>query len=257
VTIKASTTHAAPLARVAADIDPALAPFRPIRLRKAADEVVAVLIDAIRGGLFQIGDRLPRERDLAARLEVSRTTVREAIGVLERAGVVSVRRGNSGGSRVKSVANVPAVLATLHGDTQLSLRSLLEVRRPLELQAALLASARATPDDLSRLEGLVDMLGPLKNPDEFLAVDIQFHLQVAAVAQNPQLLEFLRAYFDRWQVIRDSYPIGHVDFETAMANQRNTLEAIASRNRRRVMKSVDRHLTPTELIFIGEKLEFP
>jgi hypothetical protein len=51
-----------------------LAHFRPVRLRKAADVVVDILVDAIRNGLYIPGDKLPRERDLAAHLEVSRTT---------------------------------------------------------------------------------------------------------------------------------------------------------------------------------------
>src|SRR3990172_12269812 len=76
--------------------------FRPLRMRKAAEEVVAVIVDAIRGGIYEPGEKLPRERDLAAALEVSRAVVREAVGILERAWIVTVRRGVNGGIVVET-----------------------------------------------------------------------------------------------------------------------------------------------------------
>src|SRR5262249_6487237 len=77
--------------------DRGLSAFKPVQLRKAADEVLAALIDAIRGGLYRPGDLLPRERDLAEQLEVSRTVVRSAIDTLRQAEVLSVQRGRRGG----------------------------------------------------------------------------------------------------------------------------------------------------------------
>ena len=66
--------------------------FRPIKLQKAADAVIAVLADAIRGGLFEPGDLLPSERNLAAQLQVSRSVLREAVDVLRREGILAVKR---------------------------------------------------------------------------------------------------------------------------------------------------------------------
>jgi DNA-binding FadR family transcriptional regulator len=74
--------------------------FQPLVIRRAVDEVVSVLVDAIHGRLLEPGDRLPREVDLAERLAVSRNTVNQPTARLERAGVVSVRRGPHGGTVV-------------------------------------------------------------------------------------------------------------------------------------------------------------
>src|SRR5262249_23508948 len=126
------------------------------------------------------------------------------------------------------------------------------------LQSALLALARATAEDVARVQGFVDMLPPLMSqPDEFLAVDIQFHLQIAVVARNPKLLEFLTTYFDHWHAIRESYPVRLVDLTTAVPNHQEILDAIAGRDRPRLVDAVDRHLAATERIFLGETLDFP
>ena len=81
--------------------DRGLSEFSPIRQRKASDEVLAVLVDAMRGGLYDIGDLLPPERDLAERLNVSRTVLREAIDALRSEGIVTVRRGGRVVSRLQ------------------------------------------------------------------------------------------------------------------------------------------------------------
>ena len=57
--------------------DRGLSAFSPIRIRRASDEVLAVLVDAIRGGLYEPGDALPPERDLAERLHISRKVLNE------------------------------------------------------------------------------------------------------------------------------------------------------------------------------------
>ncbi len=61
--------------------------FSPVHSRSAADEVLAVMVDALRGGLFDAGDILPSQASLAHRLKVSRRVLREAIEVLREEGI--------------------------------------------------------------------------------------------------------------------------------------------------------------------------
>jgi DNA-binding FadR family transcriptional regulator len=229
--------------------------FRPIRQRKAADEVVAVIVDAIRAGLYEPGDRLPKERDLAERLEVSRTTLREGIGLLERAGVLTVRRGQSGGA----VVTRRAVPASLVGDREAfhpsTVRSLLQVRRMLETGAAVATSQRATNEDFAELGLLVEALRRLTDtPEEFIEVDFQFHLKIAEMCGNLMIHEFLQSTFRKLGVIRSQYPVGHVDLESGIRNQVHTLAALESRDVKRVLRSVDSHLGQVEEHFLGERL---
>ena len=74
----------------------------PITLRTAGERIAERLVTAIALGEFVPGQRLPTERDLAAMLEVSRTTVREALQRLQAAGYVTTRRGRGGGTFVQT-----------------------------------------------------------------------------------------------------------------------------------------------------------
>lgn len=217
-----------------------------------------MIIDAIRGGLFQPGALLPRERDLAARLEVSRVVVREAVRVLEQAGIVSVRRGNNGGVFVESRSIPPHLIAALEGETAAGMRSLLETRRALEVNAAVLAARRATADDFLDLQRLVDLLpGLLEYPDDFILVDCQFHIRVAEASRNDLLSEYTTTTINLFADRRAQYPVGRIDLNQGILNQQHSLDAITSGDAERVVASIDDHLGSVEEHFLGERLEFP
>jgi GntR family transcriptional regulator, transcriptional repressor for pyruvate dehydrogenase complex len=238
-----------------ADVDPRLAAFKPVRLRKAADEVVSVIVDAIRGGLYEPGEKLPREVDLAARLEVSRTTVREAVGAIQRAGIVTVRRGRKGGAVVVTRSIPPDVLAAIEGESNANMRSLLETRRILEVASARLAAQRGTERDFLDLEGLVEMLeGLLREPEEFIAADVLFHIRVAEASGNTYLARYTRATLHQFSTVRVRYPIGRIDLRRGIENQRRTLDAIKSRNVKQIEAAIDDHLGSVEEHFLGERL---
>src|SRR5213593_3658038 len=73
-------------------------PFRPVAQRRAFEDVIVQVEEAIAAGRLQPGDRLPPERELALQLQVSRASVREALRVLEAFGVIAARRGTGADS---------------------------------------------------------------------------------------------------------------------------------------------------------------
>lgn len=229
--------------------------FRPIKLQKAADAVIAVIADAIRAGLFEPGDLLPTERSLASQLEVSRNVVREAIDVLRRAGVVSVKRGPGGGITVVSDEQLREVVAGLRGKTHDLMQWALQVRRSLELPAFLLAGAHASETELDALEPLVAGLEHLEDePEEFYALDQKFHREVVRLARNPLLADFYRTTLDQLAEIRTEFPVLRVPFEQALSNQRKLYAALKSRDRDRIEAAVVEHLTATEIIYLGRPI---
>jgi GntR family transcriptional repressor for pyruvate dehydrogenase complex len=229
--------------------------FRPIKLRKAADVVIAVLADAIRGGLFEPGDLLPSERNLASQLQVSRNVVREAVDVLRREGILSVKRGPSGGITVVSDERLREVVAGLRGEMHDLMQQALEARRSLELPAFLLAAARASEEELESLRPLVDGLDALADaPEEFYVLDQKFHREVVRLSRNPLLADFYRATLDRLAEIRQEFPVLQVGFEQALANQRTLYEALRSREPNRVVVALDEHLAATEIIYLGQPI---
>lgn len=226
--------------------------FRPVRLRSAADVVLAVLVDALRGGHYSPGDMLPKERELAERLGVSRPVLRQAFAVLRDAGVISARRGPGGGTVVESLEHLRDVLAHIQGDARYELRQVLEVRRATDPYAALLCAERATEEDFAVLEELVEALpGYVGQHRAFLEADIRFHLVFADMSRNGLLAGIVRDTYNRISALRDPYPYGHVDFDDAIANQRALFEALRSRDRERVLEAMDIHLASFEQVMLG------
>lgn len=142
-------------------------------------------------GIWSVGDRIPGEYDLAARLQVSRPAVREAIRALTHVGVLEVRRGD--GTYVRSAADPRPLLRRFERAT---LRDVFELQQAYDAQAARLAARRRTPEDLLALQALLEDRDAAQNPEEFAEADVRFHLKIVEASHNPLLAEAYR-YFQR------------------------------------------------------------
>lgn len=237
-------------------LDGRLASFATVRAPRAGEEVLAALLDAIRGGLYRPGEHLPTQQELAGQMGVSRGVVREAIEVLRQAGIVSVKRGR-GRTVVDSLEHVDDVLQRLRGETHQALRFVLETRRILELAAAQLAAARAKGSSWRALEDLLtQMEGMSEDPRAFVRGDAAFHVAVASLSGNDMLAGFLAQTLDEVIAHSSRLPVGRIDTEHALAIQRELLAALMSRDRARIHASVDDHLAPLERALLGRRLRF-
>lgn len=137
-------------------------------------------------GQLTVGGRLPAERTLAEQLEVSRTSVREAIRILEALGVVRAGVGSGPDAGTVVIADPTAALGSalrLHVATQhLPVADIVETRVLLESWAA----ARANPGapQLTQAAALLDHMDSDPGVEEFLALDVRFHLALAEAAGN-------------------------------------------------------------------------
>ena len=137
----------------------AVMPFRPPVRRRIHESVAEQLRDAILDGRFACGQKLPPERELAAEFEVNRTSVREAIKVLEGLGLVSVRQGDGATVRPLTEASLSILPFAIHrhGRTdRQALADVTEVLTPLFYEMARLALDRYTPAQLAALRRLRD-----------------------------------------------------------------------------------------------------
>lgn len=162
-------------------------PFRPLAQDRAADTVVRRLEALILEGALRSGDRLPGERDLAKRLEVSRPVVREALKRLEGDGLLIGRQGE--GTYVADLvapAFAPALAGLLARDGRAG-RDVLEFRRAFEGWAAETAARRATADDRAMLGRLVAAMreahAAQDGPRE-AELDVELHMTIAEATHN-------------------------------------------------------------------------
>lgn len=175
-------------------------PLATTRRGGLVDQVITQLRDAIASGEWPVGHRIPPESELASMLDVGRNTVREAVRALAHGGLLEVRQGD--GTYVRATSELSGALRTLCGP---ELREVLEVRRTLEVEAARLAAARRTDDDLARLRAAlaerddavaeVARHGARPGTDDLeraARADTDFHLAVVRCAGNGLLAELYR-----------------------------------------------------------------
>lgn len=162
--------------------------------QRAIEEIKAM----IAGGLLEPGQRLPTERDLAAQLGISRSSMREAIRALTVLGVLEARHGS--GIYVTQL-EAGDLLETFGVVADLSrgprLVELLEVRRVLESTATALAAARITDTQLAEVEAHLTAMNATDDPEEILAHDLAFHRTIAAAAGNDTMAAILEGLSSR------------------------------------------------------------
>ncbi|MGH7574213.1 MAG: FadR/GntR family transcriptional regulator [Longimicrobiales bacterium] len=147
--------------------------------------LVALFKQLIAEGALAPGDRLPSERELAERVGVSRSSLRQALKVLEMMGVISQRVGS--GTRLNpAAASILAepleFLILLDGIT---FHELMEARLIVEPELAARAAERATSADLEALErAIAAMAESAEDPDRFVTSDLEFHQAVYAASGN-------------------------------------------------------------------------
>jgi GntR family transcriptional repressor for pyruvate dehydrogenase complex len=150
----------------------------------------------VSGGM-SAGERLPPERELCARLDVSRTVVREALNLLEARGLISIEHGRGA---VVSGGNTDAVRDTLALVLRVrpkALWELLEMRRILEVEIAGLAAERATEEDINAMRDQLErMLASVDAPEGYVDADVEFHTLLARAARNGVLLTMLEPVVD-------------------------------------------------------------
>ncbi|GAB3276891.1 FadR/GntR family transcriptional regulator [Actinocorallia lasiicapitis] len=174
--------------------------LRAAQKASLVDQVIGQLSEEIARGTWPVGGKIPAEPVLVELLGVGRNTVREAVRALTHAGLLDSRQGD--GTYVRATSE-------LSGAVQRRLRAaemleILEVRSALEIQAARLAAARRTEEDLARINAALEAreaaLGS-GTRDDFLDADLAFHVSVVEATHNQVLIDL---YADFTAAVRAS-----------------------------------------------------
>lgn len=170
--------------------------LQPMSVPKASDVLADDLRERILRGEFPSGTALPPERELVNQTKMSRTTVREALRILEVQGLVAIKTGRSGGAFVQLPGgdSVATSVSLLIRGQQLRLTALLETREAIEPACAGLAAKYRDDDDLAALDAAnAKISDPEASLDEFLQANVDWHLAVATASHNELLTGFMSA----------------------------------------------------------------
>jgi GntR family transcriptional regulator, transcriptional repressor for pyruvate dehydrogenase complex len=211
--------------------------------RPAHDIVADTIRHLIAIGGLRPGDRLPPERELAITLGAARVTVRRALKQLGDAGLVSTRRGRSGGTFVAGAPDRGHTAADSLALFQATIDHAFEFRRIVEPPAAELAAQRATLTDREALMLLAREHASTHS--EFHELDTRFHLLVARAGANPELQTAIERQRSTFFVLANAVllPAPYEEFPTFADEHREIAAAIHARDAPRARSEMDAHLT--------------
>ena len=220
-----------------------------VKLPRAADVLVVQIKQEIISGNYPEGTRLPTETEMAAQLNVSRPTVREALRLLEAEGLISTRPGPGGGPRVcrPDVLTVTRSLTTLFQYDRVTLGELLEARRAIEPACARVAASRAASEDITRLrQSIENMRAGLQDDAIFWTENANFHLALVAAGQNRVLHTMMTALRGLIYQFTAELHITPEERKGTMAEHTAIMEAIAAHDPEAAAQTTHDHILKSE-----------
>jgi DNA-binding FadR family transcriptional regulator len=173
----------------------------PIPRRKLSQEVLDRLLSRITSGEYAAGDQLPSERQLMEMFQVGRPAIREAMQTLSHMGLVSITHGERARvtpiTAAKVMGQVGESAKHFLANAPENLEHLKESRVFFEVGMVRLAAERASDADIARLERrLQENRDALTDLSGFLARDMAFHREIAAISGNPIYAAVAQAMLD-------------------------------------------------------------
>jgi GntR family transcriptional repressor for pyruvate dehydrogenase complex len=204
----------------------------PVRRTRLNEEVVTRVKRLIYSKELKVGEKLPSERDLAARLKVSRVIVREALRSLEQSGLVEIRPGLRGGAFVVYNLQKPlfdSVYDLFRGGS-LTLSHFTEARRAIECCAIGRAVENATAESIEKLNQLNESMVADFDRERFVAQNMAFHTTLADLSENPLLSLMVRALFDLLKRLRPEFVQRDRFIKETYKRHKGIIEAITQKD---------------------------
>ena len=216
--------------------------------RTKASVLIAHML-ARRAAELEPGDALPPERALIEELQVGRSTLREALRLLELQGIVTIKAGPGGGPIVARPDHRPLAhtLSLALQTAEVTFQELIETRRMIEGDLASLAAASATEDDIAALRKSVEDMEETRGDEEaFLAENLNFHELLSKAASN----RLLGLFYASLKEISDGHIMG-VSYSKGSRAQtvkdhRAITEAVAAADGDGARKAMTDHLSEVE-----------
>ena len=231
---------------------PVKSDFEVIRRNKVYEEVAKQIERLILQKLHP-GDKLPSERELAEMLQVSRSSIRDAIRSLELMGLVEPRQGAGTIVRELSAESLVNPFANALKRRQELVSELLDFRKMLEPPLAARAATHASPDEISEMEEILQRQeGKLSQGEVAIAEDAEFHYSVALASGNSIELKVLDILMDLLRDTRERSLQLKGRPERSLAGHRRILAAIKRHDAGAAKDAMRRHIEDVEEIVLED-----
>ncbi|UWU67968.1 FadR/GntR family transcriptional regulator [Bradyrhizobium sp. NC92] len=217
-----------------------------IQTPKKSGVLAAMLREKILSDELQEGDPLPSERELVERTGISRTSVREALSLLEADDLITTRPGRNGGAVVQKPG--PAIMTRpiqlLIRGRRLPFQAVIETREALEPSGASLAAIHRTNDDLERMErACLELESSLEDVSRYLKANTKWHLAVMQASHNDLLIGFMLAISDVMHAATNIDEFNTPESRLAVAKaHRRVMDAILRQDAAAARRRMERHV---------------
>ena len=220
--------------------------LRPLLKKNQSDQVVDILKEYIASDDIQVGEKLPPELTLAKMLNVSRSTVREAIRTLSVLGYIEIVNGKGSFLRQKTVDLPMKQIISWFESHKMELSDFIEVRQLIEPYAIAVAIERGTPEDFGRVDeirrkyeeewdhGVNPGLGEL---------DARFHQAIVDMAHNPVLSKMYEVVAEAFSDYRQLSFSVQYHADNAIEPHRKINAALQERNIVKAQRAIRDHLS--------------
>jgi GntR family transcriptional repressor for pyruvate dehydrogenase complex len=229
---------------------PVKSDFEVVRRNKVYEEV-AKQIERLILEKLQPGDKLPSERELAEMLQVSRSSIRDAIRSLELTGLVEPRQGAGTIVRELSAESLVNPFANALKRRQELVSELLDFRKMLEPPLAARAATHASPDEISEMEEILQRQEvTLSHGEASIAEDAEFHYSIALASGNSVVLKVLDILMDLLRETRERSLQLKGRPQRSLAGHRRILAAIKRHDAEAAKDAMRRHIEDVEEIVL-------
>jgi DNA-binding FadR family transcriptional regulator len=223
--------------------------FKPVQPPTAFEQTVERLATAIKLGFLPPGGQLPPERELARQLEISRTTLRQALTALTQSGLVTTSRGRRGGTFVADPLPLPPRPRRVFDEDEL--RAFLDHRLAIEMGVAIRAAERAEAPDLDALISLTDEMDAAVEFESYRQADLRFHMGLAEAAHSPRLLEAMAEVQSELDEVIELVPHPQEVLQRSNDQHRGLIALLRKGDADGAAKAIRKHVEGTEYFLAG------
>lgn len=229
--------------------------LEPIKNSKIYENIVEQIKKMVMQGRLKTGDRLPSERELAENLKVSRTSVREALRILESIGLIDCRSGEGNFIKdvnIDSLANSVVLGIPFQKGTSLEL---FEARKIIEPGIVRLAAERVTDEDILNMESILERQKSLVEEGKSICdIDDEFHRSIAEASRNKMVVKIINTLIELEAETNESSMKIKERPRQSLKSHANIVKYLKTGEKEKARKAMLTHLTTVEKLVL-KKLE--
>lgn len=216
--------------------------LNPVKNTKVYEVIMEEIKDIVKKGELKSGEKLPSERELADKLEVSRTSVREALKALTMIGLIESKHGE--GNFIKSnfensLLEPLSIVFLLIGSKN---EDIIELRRIIEPEAAGIAAKNITKSELRDLKEIMKELNNSLDAEICAQLDKKFHYKIAQASGNHLISTIMFSISSLIEKYIDSSRIHNINKKVVKLQHEEIYKALESRDSKKASEYVKKHL---------------